>query len=319
VVKLSERLVGRFACDDIYNPTNPKELFAKSNEEIDEIKAKKIDAAGVEKIKIRSVLTCESKQGVCICCYGRNLATGGLVKLGEAVGIIAAQSIGEPGTQLTMRTFHTGGVAGRYLTGVVNVKQKQRTNLEELHEDIRRGIVDFGAAEGSERERVRSVQAVLKVLEDQVSGLLRVVELFEARKPKGQAIVTEHAGTVAAIERMLLRDGLVMRYRTEHVDDGLPPEEGVFLACSCWLADNYLLLGRQADAQRMFSHLLGLCNDVGLLSEEYDCTARRLVGNFPQAFSHIALVNTAYNLGQGSGSAHDQHLPAPTSAVLRPA
>jgi DNA-directed RNA polymerase subunit beta' len=111
VVKLSERLIGRFACDDIHNPNNPKEVFAKANEEIDEIKARKVDAAGIEKVKIRSVLTCESKHGVCVSCYGRNLATGGLVKLGEATGIIAAQSIGEPGTQLTMRTFHIGGVA----------------------------------------------------------------------------------------------------------------------------------------------------------------------------------------------------------------
>ena len=111
VVKLSERLVGRFSCDDIANPSNPKETLVKANEEIDEIKAKKIDAAGFEKIKIRSVLTCESKHGVCVLCYGRNLATGGLVKLGEATGIIAAQSIGEPGTQLTMRTFHIGGVS----------------------------------------------------------------------------------------------------------------------------------------------------------------------------------------------------------------
>jgi DNA-directed RNA polymerase subunit beta' len=111
VVKLSERLVGRFSCDDIPNPSHPKELLAKASEEIDEVKAKKIDAALFEKVKIRSVLTCESKHGVCVFCYGRNLATGNLVKLGEAVGIIAAQSIGEPGTQLTMRTFHIGGVA----------------------------------------------------------------------------------------------------------------------------------------------------------------------------------------------------------------
>src|SRR6266487_4398646 len=111
VVKLSERLVGRFSCDDISNPQNPKELLTRANEELDEIKARAIDTSGVEKVKIRSVLTCESKHGVCKLCYGRNLATGALVKLGEAVGIIAAQSIGEPGTQLTMRTFHIGGVA----------------------------------------------------------------------------------------------------------------------------------------------------------------------------------------------------------------
>ncbi len=161
------------------------------------------------KITVRSVLTCELRQGVCAKCYGRDLATGRLVDIGVATGIIAAQSIGEPGTQLTMRTFHTGGVAGKYLTGVANVKQKRQSTLRELHEDIRRGIVDFGEAEGSERERVRSVQAVLKVLEDQVSGLLRVVELFEARKPKGQAIVSELAGRIATIESKGLRNVVV--------------------------------------------------------------------------------------------------------------
>ena len=111
VVKISDRLVGRYACDDIVNPTSPKEFLIRANEEIDETRAKAIDAAGVDRVRIRSVLTCESKHGICRHCYGRNLATGSLVKLGEAVGIIAAQSIGEPGTQLTMRTFHTGGVA----------------------------------------------------------------------------------------------------------------------------------------------------------------------------------------------------------------
>ncbi|MSU19821.1 MAG: DNA-directed RNA polymerase subunit beta' [Pedosphaera sp.] len=113
VVKLSERLVGRVSCDDVADPADPKKKFVKANEEIDEIKAKSIDSAGIEKVKIRSVLTCESKHGICVRCYGRNLATGALVKLGEAVGIIAAQSIGEPGTQLTMRTFHIGGTASQ--------------------------------------------------------------------------------------------------------------------------------------------------------------------------------------------------------------
>src|ERR1041384_5788540 len=113
VVKLSERLVGRFSCADITNPQKPKETLVHANEEIDEVKARAIDTSGVEKVKIRSVLTCESKHGVCKFCYGRNLATGLLVKLGEATGIIAAQSIGEPGTQLTMRTFHIGGTAAQ--------------------------------------------------------------------------------------------------------------------------------------------------------------------------------------------------------------
>jgi GH15 family glucan-1,4-alpha-glucosidase len=103
-------------------------------------------------------------------------------------------------------------------------------------------------------------------------------------------------GTVAAIERRLLRQGFVMRYNTEGPDDGLPPGEGAFLACSFWLVDVYMLQGRVADAEQMFRRLIALRNDVGLLSEEYDLRVKRLVGNFPQAFSHMALVNSAYNL-----------------------
>lgn len=104
------------------------------------------------------------------------------------------------------------------------------------------------------------------------------------------------AGTVRAIERDLTEDGLVLRYRTHETNDGLPPGEGVFFACSFWLADNYALMGRTAEARVLFERLLSLRNDVGLLSEEYSPGARRLLGNFPQAFSHVGLVNTAYNL-----------------------
>ncbi len=102
--------------------------------------------------------------------------------------------------------------------------------------------------------------------------------------------------TVEAIERELLVDGLVLRYDTEKSDDGLPAGEGVFLACSFWLVDAYLMLGRRDDAVCLFERLLALRNDVGLLSEEYEPRSRRLVGNFPQAFSHLALVNSASNL-----------------------
>ena len=111
VVKLKDRLVGRTAVEDIANPINPEEFLCESGQVIDEAHAKSIDDAGVERVRIRSVLTCESKRGVCQKCYGINLATGNLAAMGEAVGIIAAQSIGEPGTQLTMRTFHIGGAA----------------------------------------------------------------------------------------------------------------------------------------------------------------------------------------------------------------
>jgi DNA-directed RNA polymerase subunit beta' len=141
VVKLSERLIGRFSCDDIANPQNPKEHLVKANQEVDEIRARAIDGSRVEKVKIRSVLTCESKQGICRLCYGRNLATGALVKLGEAVGIIAAQSIGEPGTQLTMRTFHIGGVAaGTFKQPVI----KPKFDGEVRYNDIRYVTLEDG-------------------------------------------------------------------------------------------------------------------------------------------------------------------------------
>jgi GH15 family glucan-1,4-alpha-glucosidase len=103
-------------------------------------------------------------------------------------------------------------------------------------------------------------------------------------------------GTIEAIERTLLRDGFVLRYDSAASDDGLPPGEGAFLPCSFWLADAYVLLGRLTEAQDLFGRLVALCNDVGLLAEEYDPRARRLAGNFPQAFSHIGLVNTAHNI-----------------------
>jgi GH15 family glucan-1,4-alpha-glucosidase len=106
--------------------------------------------------------------------------------------------------------------------------------------------------------------------------------------------------TVQAIERKLMRDGFVLRYDTAATSDGLPPGEGAFLPCSFWLADAYVLIGRSADAQHLFERLVGLCNDVGLLGEEYDAGAQRIVGNFPQALSHIALVNTAHNIASAT-------------------
>jgi GH15 family glucan-1,4-alpha-glucosidase len=115
-------------------------------------------------------------------------------------------------------------------------------------------------------------------------------------------------GTVEMIERHLLAGGFVARYHTNPDVDGLPEGEGAFLACTFWLADVLALMGRRDDARRLFQRLLGLRNDVGLLAEEYDSVARRLVGNFPQAWSHVALVNTACNLTRAEGpAAHRQH------------
>ena len=110
-------------------------------------------------------------------------------------------------------------------------------------------------------------------------------------------------------------DGLVMRYDTEARIDGLPPGEGVFLPCSFWLADSLFMLGRRKEAQGLFERLLSLRNDVGLLSEEYDPRTKRLVGNFPQALSHIALVNTSYRLlSLNTHNRHDAGLERATIA-----
>ena len=110
-------------------------------------------------------------------------------------------------------------------------------------------------------------------------------------------------GTIAAIEQRLVRDGLTLRYETDVVADGLPPGEGRFLACSFWLADNLVLIGRHKEACALFERLLALCNDVGLLAEQYDPDLREMLGNFPQAFSHVGLINTAVNLSRGMAPA----------------
>ena len=113
-------------------------------------------------------------------------------------------------------------------------------------------------------------------------------------------------GTVAAIEKNLLRGGFVLRYDTGERVDGLPPGEGAFLACSFWLADNYVLQGRHDEARALFERLLSLRNDVGLLAEQYDAFDKRQLGNFPQALSHLALINTAHNLTSAAGPAHQR-------------
>jgi GH15 family glucan-1,4-alpha-glucosidase len=113
-------------------------------------------------------------------------------------------------------------------------------------------------------------------------------------------------GTVRRIEETLVHNGFVQRYISRPELDGLPPGEGAFLICTFWLADNLALQGRYGEAKEIFERLLGLCNDVGLLSEQYDPKLRRLLGNFPQAFSHVGLINTARNLWRAGGPAEDR-------------
>lgn len=135
-----------------------------------------------------------------------------------------------------------------------------------------------------------------------------------------------YVGTVEAIERELLIGGFVRRYDTEDTNDGLEPGEGVFLACSFWLVDAYIAIGRRADAETLFDRLLALRNDLGLLAEEYDTDKHRQVGNFPQAFSHVALINTAFNLTRAThpaeqrakGDVSDVQAPRPPGPPKRP-
>jgi GH15 family glucan-1,4-alpha-glucosidase len=154
---------------------------------------------------------------------------------------------------------------------------------------IRRQIHDEVCARAYDRELGSFVQAYGSKSLDASLLALPTIGFLPPSDPRVR-------GTVEAVERRLFQDGFLRRYDTRDGHDGLPPGEGVFLACSFWLADAYVLLKREDDARRLFERLLALRNDVGLLSEEYDPAARRLVGNFPQAFSHVALVNTAANL-----------------------
>src|SRR5262245_6564692 len=132
--------------------------------------------------------------------------------------------------------------------------------------------------------------------------LIPIVGFLPAEDPRVR-------GTLAAVESLLIADGFVLRYNSARASDGLPPGEGCFLACSFWLADAYILQGRVDEAGRLFEPLLSLRNGVGMLSEEYDLKQRRLVGNFPQAFSHVALVNTALNLTQAAKPAEQRASP----------
>jgi DNA-directed RNA polymerase subunit beta' len=205
VVKLSERLIGRFSCDDIPNPLSPKELLLRANEEIDEIKARLLDSSSVEKVKIRSVLTCESKHGICKFCYGRNLATGALVKLGEAVGIIAAQSIGEPGTQLTMRTFHIGGTATAgfkqpqikaKFDGTIRYNELRLVQLEDGNNIVlnKNGSVSILAEDGRELENHNVVIGAVISVQD--ASKVKRGETFVQWDPYNVPILSEKAGKV---------------------------------------------------------------------------------------------------------------------------
>jgi GH15 family glucan-1,4-alpha-glucosidase len=155
----------------------------------------------------------------------------------------------------------------------------------DIRSQIHRQVCDngFNAAHGA------FVQSYGSTALDASALLIPLVGFLPPSDPRVKS-------TVEAVERDLMEDGLVLRYRTEQTDDRLAGRDGAFLACSFWLVDNLILLGRRDEAQTLFDRLLSLRNDLGLLAEEYDTRRCRMVGNFPQALSHIALINSAHNL-----------------------
>jgi len=221
VVKLGDRLVGRFACDDIVNPTNPKEFLIRVNEEIDEVKAKRIEVAGIERVRIRSVLTCESKRGVCIHCYGRSLATGAPVKLGEAVGIIAAQSIGEPGTQLTMRTFHIGGTAAQVFKipqikakhdGLIRYNELRFVELEDGNNIVLNKNGSVSVLDDTGRELENHVIVIGAIVSFKEGSRIKKGETFVQWDPYNVPILSEKAGKVKFHD---IIEGVTMKQETD--------------------------------------------------------------------------------------------------------
>lgn len=240
VQPLNERILGRITLEDILDPFT-EEVIVKANEEIDEEAVEKIENTGIEKVKIRSVLICESHEGVCAMCYGRNLATGELVTMGEAVGIIAAQSIGEPGTQLTMRTFHIGGTASRIVEQTTLQTKKGgtakyfdlRTVINKDGDIIvmnRNGSIVIQDEQGREKERYKIVYgAKLKVKDGQKVPEGHTLVEWD---PYTMSILTEVSGKIAfgdIIEGVTVQEktdevtGLVQKVIMEHREEKLQP------------------------------------------------------------------------------------------------
>ena len=204
IVRLRDRVYGRVSCDDIVDPVSKKKVVA-AGEMISEKAAAAIEDLGQERVKIRSALTCETKRGVCISCYGLNLATNQEAKLGEAVGIIAAQSIGEPGTQLTMRTFHIGGTASQVFKqpqikakndGTVQYTDLKTVKALEGHDIVlnKNGFISVHAADGRELERYPVViGSMISVPE---GGKVKKGQSFVQWDPYNISILTEKAGRV---------------------------------------------------------------------------------------------------------------------------
>ncbi|PYK27654.1 MAG: DNA-directed RNA polymerase subunit beta' [Verrucomicrobia bacterium] len=205
VVDLGQRIIGRVSCETIADPVEKKKKIVKANQYIDERIAAELQRIGVEQLKIRSVLTCECGRGVCAMCYGRNLATGDFVKLGEAVGIIAAQSIGEPGTQLTMRTFHIGGTASQtFKQPIIKAKNDGTVQFNDLRTVQaldgswivlnKNGSISVHNEEGRELERYNVV--IGSVISREDGEPVKKGETFVQWDPYNVPILTDKGGKI---------------------------------------------------------------------------------------------------------------------------
>ena len=241
IESLRDRIVGRVALENVKDPLTGEQIVG-INQEITETLASDIQASGIEKVKIRSVLTCKAKRGVCVKCYGRNLATGNLVDMGEAVGVIAAQSIGEPGTQLTMRTFHIGGTASRTHEqsteeskndGIVKFLNIQHVTNRDQNLVVmnRNGTLIIADDAGREKERYSvAYGALLKVKEGQ---RIKPGQVLVEWDPYSFAILTEFGGTISfkdIIDGVTVKEerdentGLVRQVITESPDEKYQPQ-----------------------------------------------------------------------------------------------
>ncbi|MBZ0160298.1 MAG: DNA-directed RNA polymerase subunit beta' [bacterium] len=237
---LRDRILGRVALDDILDPFTGEGLV-EANQEIVEVLASKIENAGIDRVKIRSVLTCEARRGICIKCYGRNLATGRLVELGEACGVLAAQSIGEPGTQLTMRTFHIGGTASRAVEqstleckGAGIVKFSSLRTVKTAKSDYvvmnRNGVISIIDEKGRKKESYPAVYGAHLKVED--GATVKAGQILMEWDPFTSAILAEHGGRVHfrdVVDGVTIREevdevtGLSQRVVVEHGREDLQP------------------------------------------------------------------------------------------------
>jgi len=208
LVSLGIRILGRTAAEDICDPHEPDTIIVAAGELIDKYSAQKVESAGVEKVIIRSVLTCESRKGVCALCYGLNLATGKMAQLGQPVGIIAAQSIGEPGTQLTMRTFHIGGTASSVFkqpriisksNGIVKYDNIRSVKVDENNIILNKnGNIIIVDEEGRELERYAMMIGAQVSVDD--GGVVNSGDVFVEWDPYSVPILSEHEGKVEFID-----------------------------------------------------------------------------------------------------------------------